>query len=514
MLTAILVLLLSALVSYSVYFRWTRRKFFAAISSMKGPTSLPLVGSGYRFVGQTTPEQMHKVMTTLTGQCESPTPIWSGQNLILVVHKPEHVQVVLKSEDCLDRAYFNRYFQLDHGMLTTSVSSWKAVRKLLNMSLSPSMINSYIPTVNRKSRIMVEQVSKLVGQPEQNFYHEVAKWALDMICATVLGVDINVQTEGTGVPYLKVVDEYLTLVTKRMSLGMTTGDNIPNFFYNITQDGKNFMKAASTFRSVSNIVMERKVPFNQSEKDDYAANPRKPRILLDMIYHLAAADPEHMNNESIAEHLDEIIFAGQDAMADVISKIILMLAMHPDIQERVYQEIMSVCPDKNSELSQEDCSKLTYTEMFCKETLRLFPASSFIGRKADADVKLDDRHTLPKGAEVFVAFFKMHRDPAIWGPDADRFDPDNFMPEKVAQRHPYAFLPFSAGSRNCLGFKFAWYPVKIVLAHLIRSYRFRTSLKMDDLVLLNWSIIILKIAQGSRVTLEKRTSNGSMFEKK
>lgn len=202
-------------------------------------------------------------------------------------------------------------------------------------------------------------------------------------------MDINVQTEGTGVPYLKVVDEYLTLVTKRMSLGMTTGDNIPNFFYNITQDGKNFMKAASTFRSVSNIVMERKVPFNQSEKDDYAANPRKPRILLDMIYHLAAADPEHMNNESIAEHLDEIIFAGQDAMADVISKIILMLAMHPDIQERVYQEIMSVCPDKNSELSQEDCSKLTYTEMFCKETLRLFPASSFIGRKADADVKLD-----------------------------------------------------------------------------------------------------------------------------
>ncbi|KAL1394470.1 hypothetical protein pipiens_011934 [Culex pipiens pipiens] len=185
MLTAILVLLLSAIVSYSVYFRWTRRKFFAAISSMKGPTSLPLVGSGYRFVGQTTPEQMHKVMTSLTGQCESPTPIWSGQNLILVVHKPEHAQVVLKSEDCLDRAYFNRYFQLDHGMLTTSVSSWKAVRKLLNMSLSPSMINSYIPTVNRKSRIMVEQVSKLVGQPEQNFYHEVAKWALDMICGMV-----------------------------------------------------------------------------------------------------------------------------------------------------------------------------------------------------------------------------------------------------------------------------------------------------------------------------------------
>uniref|UniRef100_A0A1Q3FSZ3 Putative cytochrome n=1 Tax=Culex tarsalis TaxID=7177 RepID=A0A1Q3FSZ3_CULTA len=506
MLTAILVLLLIAVVSYSVYFRWTRRKFFAAISSMKGPTSLPFIGSGYRFVGQTSPEQMHKVMTSLTGQCKSPTPIWSGQNLILVVHSPEHAQVVLKSEDCLDRAYFNRYFQLDHGMLTTSVSSWKSVRKLLNMSLSPSMINSYIPIVNQKSRIMVEQVAKLVGKSEQNVYHDIAKWALDMICATVLGLDINVQTEGTGVPYLKVVNEYLTLVTKRMSMGMTTGDSIPNFFYNLTQDGKNFTKAAQTFRSVSNIIMERKAPFDQSDMDDFAANPRKPRILLDMIYHLAAADPEHMSNESIAEHLDEIIFAGQDAMADVISKIILMLAMHPDIQERVHQEIVSVFPDESSVLSQEDCSKLTYTEMFCKETLRLFPASPFIGRRVDADVKLDDRHTLPKGAEVIVAFFKMHRDPAIWGPDADWFDPDNFMPEKVAQRHPYAFLPFSAGSRNCLGFKFAWYPVKIVLAHLIRSYRFRTSLKMDDLVLQNWSIIILKIAQGCPVQLEKRTS--------
>lgn len=143
-----------------------------------------------------------------------------------------------------------------------------------------------------------------------------------------------------------------------------------------------------------------------------------------------------------------------------------------------------------------------------------YPEISQRRKKSTTSPSITDRHTLPKGAEVFVAFFKMHRDPAIWGPDADRFDPDNFMPEKVAQRHPYAFLPFSAGSRNCLGFKFAWYPVKIVLAHLIRSYRFRTSLKMDDLVLLNWSIIILKIAQGSRVTLEKRTSNGSMFEKK
>ena len=59
--------------------------------------------------------------------------------------------------------------------------------------------------------------------------------------------------------------------------------------------------------------------------------------------------------------------------------------------------------------------------------------------------------TIPKGALLLLAFHVLHRDKSVWGPTPEKFDPDHFLPEKVAQRHPYAFLPFSGGPRNCIG---------------------------------------------------------------
>ena len=113
-----------------------------------------------------------------------------------------------------------------------------------------------------------------------------------------------------------------------------------------------------------------------------------------------------------------------------------------------------------------------------------------------------DKHTIPAGCCVALGIYQIHRDPMIWGPEPGKFNPDHFLPERVAERHPYAYLPFSGGPRNCIGIRYAWLSMKIMIAHLVRNYRFKTPLVMEDLVLK--FAIVLRITNGCLVSIEDR----------
>lgn len=99
----------------------------------------------------------------------------------------------------------------------------------------------------------------------------------------------------------------------------------------------------------------------------------------------------------------------------------------------------------------------------------------------------------------------MHRLPHLY-PDPDTFNPDNFLPEKTANRHYYAFIPFSAGPRSCVGRKYAMLKLKILLSTILRNFRVKSDIKESDFRL--QADIILKRAEGFRVRLESRTQVG------
>lgn len=117
-------------------------------------------------------------------------------------------------------------------------------------------------------------------------------------------------------------------------------------------------------------------------------------------------------------------------------------------------------------------------------------------------VLLPGGYTIPKGTNIIFPIIHIHRNKAHWGEDADEFKPERFEPENIKNVHPYAYMPFSKGSRNCIGYKYAENSLKVVMAHFFRRFKASTALKMEDIEF--GYTIVVKVTQGYFVTLEKR----------
>lgn len=145
---------------------------------------------------------------------------------------------------------------------------------------------------------------------------------------------------------------------------------------------------------------------------------------------------------------------------------------------------------------------MKYLERAMMETLRMYPPVPVIARHMKEELKLvSGDYIIPAGATVVVATYKLHRLESIY-PNPDRFDPDNFLPERQANRHYYAFIPFSAGPRSCVGRKYAMLKLKVILSTVLRQFRVYSDISEDEFRL--QADIILKREEGFQIRLEPR----------
>nr|CAI5848787.1 unnamed protein product [Callosobruchus analis] len=179
-------------------------------------------------------------------------------------------------------------------------------------------------------------------------------------------------------------------------------------------------------------------------------------------------DGQPLSREDIREEVDTFMFEGHDTTASAISFCIFEVATHPDVQEKVLEEQISIFGDdfyRNATLS--DLQEMRYLECVVKEALRLYPSVPFIGRKTNEDTMYKG-NLIPKGVNITLCIYHMMRDPEQYE-NPNEFDPSRF--EDNDGKRPYSFVPFSAGPRNCIGQKFAMNEIKSIVSKLVRNYK-------------------------------------------
>ncbi|XP_044730199.1 cytochrome P450 4V2-like [Chrysoperla carnea] len=182
--------------------------------------------------------------------------------------------------------------------------------------------------------------------------------------------------------------------------------------------------------------------------------------------------------------------------------VLLILALYKEKQNKVCEELFQMLGESNeNKMNFDDLSKLKYMEMVIKEAMRLFPAIPLIARQLTEDVTMGN-YTIPKGTNIGIPIFALHRNEAYWE-EPLKFDPERFTFENIKKQNPYAFIPFSAGPRNCLGVRYAWIFMKLALSRLLSKYEFHTNIK--DLSEIKFEFeISLKIINGYPIRITPR----------
>ncbi|KAI8423175.1 hypothetical protein MSG28_014229 [Choristoneura fumiferana] len=202
-------------------------------------------------------------------------------------------------------------------------------------------------------------------------------------------------------------------------------------------------------------------------------------------------------DHEIQDEIDTLIVAGHDTSASTILYTLILLGSHPDIQERAFEEIAEVLGDRD--VDKLEISKMVFLEAVLMESMRLYPIGPFIGRNIAESIKLK-HYTLPAGSSAFIAIHALHRH-KMWGEDAELFVPDRWLDKSRIPGHRAAFAAFSLGKRMCIGKNFALLSMKTTLAHLIRSFRFKSDISKLQLKV----DIMLKPHAGHYISVERRT---------
>ncbi len=195
--------------------------------------------------------------------------------------------------------------------------------------------------------------------------------------------------------------------------------------------------------------------------------------LLSMLLDARDTDTgEAMTDVEVRDEAMTLLLAGHETTAVALAWTFALLAENPDAEARLHDEVDAL----GGVPTFDSLARLPVTRQVFAESMRLRPPAWAVGREAARDTDLGGM-PVRKGTTVLFAPLFVHRDPRFW--DRPRlFDPDRFAPEAKAERHPFAYVPFSTGRRGCIGEQFAWTEGVLVLATLAQRWRLRLAAAM------------------------------------
>ena len=338
------------------------------------------------------------------------------------------------------------------GLLLSTGDAWRLQRRTIAPALAPRMLPLLTRHIVAASEELVAQLGTQTDQPV-NLLSVVQTLALDIAGRSMF----SLQTRQHGAAMRDMLTEYGLGYARPTLFDMLLPTSITTL-----RDLRRRRFQRRWMALIETIMRERmQAPANET-----------PRDLFDLLR--AARDPETGAGFSDVELRDQVatmILAGHETTAVTLFWALLLLAESPATQARVAAEAtpLDLSPDRAAAA----LDQLVFTKAVVSETLRLYPPAFLIVRQAMAEDRVGDLE-IPRGAVIMMAPWVLHRHRKLWR-DPDTFDPTRFLPEAPAPER-FAYLPFGAGPRVCVGAQFALAEAVLVLAMLAKSFRIqRTS---------------------------------------
>ncbi|XP_056141763.1 cytochrome P450 4B1 [Lampris incognitus] len=394
--------------------------------------------------------------------------LWFGPFVSLLnIHHPEYAKTVLASTEPKDDfAYHFLIPWIGDGLLVSEGQKWFRHRRLLTPGFHYNILKPYVHLMSVSASTMLD---KWEGYAKANetfeLFEHVSLMTLDSIMKCAFSSNSNCQTEGGTNAYIKAVYELSDLVNLRVRTFPYHSDII----FHLSPHGFRFRRACRVSKQHTEEVIRKRKEALKDEKELDKLQAKRNLDFLDILLSARDEKQQGLSDEAIRAEVDTFMFEGHDTTASGISFILYCLACHPKHQQICREEILRVLQGKES-IEWEELGKIPYTTMCIKESLRLYPPVPGMARKLTKPMTFFDGRSLPEGCIVATSVFGIHRNQTVWENPND-FDPLRFLPENVSKRSPHAFVPFSAGPRNCIGQNFAMNEIKVVIAQTLRRYQ-------------------------------------------
>jgi cytochrome P450 len=367
---------------------------------------------------------------------------------------------------------------LGNGLLTSEDDLWLRQRRIAQPAFHRHRVTALAGVMAEAARDAAArwQPFAAAGEPV-DVDEEMMRLTRTVVVRALLGADLG--------PFTSTIDHAWTIVNQHVgesfwSLGVTEGWP--------TRKNRRFQAARAVLRgAVDHVITERR------------RNPSDSADLLSML--MSARDEETgeaMTDEQLRVEVTTFLLAGQETTSLALTWAWYLLSENPQARQRLEDELDVVLDGRPPEYP--DLANLPYLRMVIDEAMRLYPPAWGFSRQALADDRLGG-FLLPRGWLAFVIPYVLHRLPAFWT-DPDAFDPERFSPARSGDRPKFAYIPFGAGPRQCIGNQFALIETQLIVATLAQAYRLQVVPRHSAEP---WPLITLRPRYGMPMIIERRT---------
>jgi cytochrome P450 len=378
----------------------------------------------------------------------------AGREMVLVSHLDVVRDLLVTEQRRFGRGYRYRTLKLllGEGLLTSEGAFHLRQRRLAQPAFHRDRVAGYARAMVGAAERWDARWRPLAGTTV-DVAEEMGALALAIVGETLFGRDVTRGPGGVADAVAQALDDALHAATPAFAALGRWAVHLP------IPAARRFRRARAELDAVIyGLIAERR---RTGGGDD----------LLSLL--LEATDDEgdgagaRMTDLQLRDEAMTLFLAGHETTANALAWTWYLLATHPAVEARLLASLDEALGGRTPAFA--DVPRLGYARQVLHEALRLYPPAYALGRVALEEVTLGG-FRIPAGAGVLASQWVTHRDPRWW-PEPDRFDPDRWAPDAAAGRHRFAYFPFGAGTRVCVGEQFAWTEALLVLATLAPRWR-------------------------------------------